>query len=872
MPARVSNVSWLSMAGPTTAAPCRLSAELDWVGARLWRALGKREKAMFRSLNTFIRNSRGAFAMQFALLAVPLTVCTGLAVDGGRAFLARFELASALDAAALAVGSTLQQGTDLNAVAAKFVEKNFRTEHSDPIVLTLTTVDDTIVLRGTVKINTFFMPIVGQPTVTINAESEVRRGGSNVEVALALDITGSMNATRLAGLKSAANVLISEVVNDVQTPFFSRVAIVPWSQAINLDLPGGNATGLVPAAALDQLRGPLIGPRNVSDAVWRVTGTPNISVAEAGWRTTAGARSISSSGNSGVDWRWGASVNISSLAKVTVGTGSSQTNRIRVTTSSDHGYSNGQFVRITGAGGSYTALNNRVFRVGYNTSSPDSNTVRTYYLREADDSAWVPQPSGSTSSSAASQRCYDSACNIGVKTTAAFTGLAAGDFVNITGTSGFNAINNSNTTTWQVAEVVSGVNAFTISNWNGPSQGSMSAGGGTVSECLVSDCRYRVTTGTLAVPVNHGFTTTDNVAIWNMTESGSGTSAMNAINTSWKVSSPSGSVFYLPGNGKNYRDWASGGMTAECQLATCNARVTVVDSGLNVGDTLELAGVSGLTGLNNNTSKPLWRIVDRDVNVLTLRDTGPSLGNMTNDYTTGGTSQCLAYGCARFAYTLSGSTRVWSASPCIVERYGDDRYTDVSPETARLGINYTANGTCTRTNYVTPLTANKTQLTAQINALSTGGNTAGQLGIAWAWYLLSPNFADIWTAAPENVPQAYGARDSAKVAILMTDGEFNAQTCDGLFSSSDCTPDNPTTVPGPSASFRQARMFCDAMRARNIIVYTVGLELNNAQFSDDFLLACATSPQNAFLASNTEELEQAFKDIAVSINRLRLSR
>ena len=193
---------------------------------------------MFRSITSFLANKRGAFALQFALMAIPLTVCTGLAIDGGRAFLARFELASALDAAALAVGSTLQEGADLDAIAAKFVERNFRTEHDEPIELELVEVDgdeETLILRGSVTINTYFMPIVGQPYVTVSAESQVRRGGSDVEVALALDITGSMNATRLAGLKSAANILINEVVNPVQEPFFSKVAIVPWSQAVNLD-------------------------------------------------------------------------------------------------------------------------------------------------------------------------------------------------------------------------------------------------------------------------------------------------------------------------------------------------------------------------------------------------------------------------------------------------------------------------------------------------------------------------------------------------------------------------------------------------------------------------------------------------------------
>jgi hypothetical protein len=52
----------------------------------------------------------------------------------------------------------------------------------------------------------------------------------------------------------------------------------------------------------------------------------------------------------------------------------------------------------------------------------------------------------------------------------------------------------------------------------------------------------------------------------------------------------------------------------------------------------------------------------------------------------------------------------------------------------------------------------------------------------------------------------------------------------------------------------------------------VGLQLNTAQYSDDFLLACATSPQHAFLAANNAELENAFKDIAISISRLRISK
>ena len=836
---------------------------------------------MFRSITTFLANKRGAFAMQFALMAIPLTVCTGLAIDGGRAFLARFELSSALDAAALAVGSTLQEGADLDAIAAKFVERNFRTEHDEPISLELIEgPEQTLILKGSVTINTYFMPLVGQPYVTVAAESQVRQGGSNVEVALALDITGSMNATRIAGLRSAANILVDEVVGTLQpplTPFFSKVAIVPWSQAINLDTTGGSAVSHVPGTALTELRGTTQGTRSVSAASWRSSGTSTKTISEAGWRTTTGARTISSASNSGVDWRWGSSVSIASFAKV------SSSTRIQVTTSANHGYTDGQFVRITGAGGSYTGLNNNIYMVA-------DKANKTFNLKNVTGLLYILPPTGNTSSTAASQRCYDQVCNVGVTTTAAFTGLAAGDYVNITGVSSFpssqtpTSINNSATSTWVVSQVMTATNTFTLANWNGPNFGAMSSGGGTVSECLVSDCRYRVTTST-----THAFLGMDNVAIWGITETGSGTSANSALNTTWNVENPLLSVFYLPGNGKNYKDWSSGGSAAKCQLATCNTRITVASHGLVVGDSLELKSIGGLTGLNNPTtavtspvshpSRVLWKVSEVNGNVLTLADSSPAQSSMANAYTSGGTLQCLAYGCSKLGFLVSGGDttdptdyRVWLPSPCLVERYGANAYTDVSPATSPLGINYTSNGTCTRTNYITPLTSNKDRLKTQITNMQVGGNTAGQLGIAWAWYMLSPNFAGIWDLEEDNMPLDYEEPELAKVAILMTDGEFNTQTCNGVFSAGDCTPDNPSDVPGPSASFRQARKICDAMKAQDIVIYTVGLELNTAQYSDDFLLACATSPQHAFLAANTAELENAFKDIAISISRLRISK
>ena len=112
---------------------------------------------------------------------------------------------------------------------------------------------------------------------------------------------------------------------------------------------------------------------------------------------------------------------------------------------------------------------------------------------------------------------------------------------------------------------------------------------------------------------------------------------------------------------------------------------------------------------------------------------------------------------------------------------------------------------------------------------------------------------------------------------VILDGYVATAAAAGMFSpgisTTLCTPSNANdNTVGRDPSFKQAQALCNAMRADGIIIYTVGLELNTAGFSDDFLLACAGNPQNAFLADNNEQLEAAFKNIAVSISRLRIAR
>ncbi len=822
---------------------------------------------MFGSIKKFAKDRKGAFAMQFALMAIPLTVCTGLAIDGGRAFLARFELASALDAAALAVGSTYNAGADLEAIAEKFVNTNFRTEHDDPIDVQLVTTDTSVTVKGKVTINTYFMPLVGQPHVTVEAESEVRRGGSNIEVAMALDITGSMDATRMQGLTDAAKILVDEVVNVQQTPYFSKVAIVPWSAQVHVGTTHANASTPV------ELRGTPTGSTSVTAANWRKTATSTKTISQAGWRTTAtaGGKSIS-----GVSWKNGSSYSISGITKTNSNT------RIRIQTSSNPGYANGDTVYITGANGSFTGLNGNMYKVA------DRTTTSPYYywLQNIGTSTYTTPPSGSSAGTAGtSQRCYDTACNVAITTSSSHT-LSVGDYAHITGVSGFTAVNNANDESWVVAAVPS-TTIFTITMPSVPgpslSQTYSSSSSDKASECLVSDCRYRVTTSAA-----HSLSATDYVFIWGMTEGSGTTSAMTAANASSTIASPSGSVFYLPGEGVTYKDWSSGGSVAACALATCNTQVTITGQTFAVNDYVRIDSATGLTGINNCTlstsgrcssgSILAWKVSAVSGDVYTLEDTTPALSGMSGTYGSSGAAQCTTYGCNRMYFlNASNSPRLYQPSNCLVERYGAEAYTDADPSAAPLGILYTGDGTCDTDNYVTPLTSNTTRLNASIDALSTGGSTAGQLGIAWAWYMLSPNFADVWDVEAENQPKSYTASELAKIAILMTDGEFNFATCNGVsngtINSSICVPDDAgdNTV-GKHYAFKQAEKICAAMKAQDITIYTVGLQIDTSLYSDDFLTKCATSPAHAFLANDNTELKDAFAKIAISISKLRIAR
>jgi Flp pilus assembly protein TadG len=208
---------------------------------------------------------------------------------------------------------------------------------------------------------------------------------------------------------------------------------------------------------------------------------------------------------------------------------------------------------------------------------------------------------------------------------------------------------------------------------------------------------------------------------------------------------------------------------------------------------------------------------------------------------------------------------------CVVERSGLLnllKYTDSAPKNDYLptwnDAQQTMETTCEPSAAIVPLTSDRTKLKNAIDGFKASGTTAGQLGTAFAWYLLSPNWSTVWPA--ESEPTAYGTPKVKKIAVLMTDGEYNTllgeQYDDGSAKATE--------------ALNHAKSLCSAMKWKllpsdpNIEIYTVGFKLTT-KASKAMLKNCATSDDHYYETSSGDGLKSAFRDIALKISRLRLT-
>lgn len=269
---------------------------------------------------------------------------------------------------------------------------------------------------------------------------------------------------------------------------------------------------------------------------------------------------------------------------------------------------------------------------------------------------------------------------------------------------------------------------------------------------------------------------------------------------------------------------------------------------------------SSIVRASTNGSGGYWQIQSID-----------SQGNLNYSWVTSGYYLPL-YTSLSSTTTVAGCENAVASQPssklisCVTEREGSDAYTDASGATSPVGSfnhgatsksNYSSDGKCwvagRELPAVIPLTNQKTTLTDFFNSATVGGATPGHIGTAWAWYTLAPDWASVWPSA--SLPSSYTAKNVMKVAVLMTDGEYNIQYA--------------------SASSRtQALALCDAMKAKGIQIFTVGFGFSTTSTAadntvegkaKDLLTKCSSGTSHYYFPYDGAALRQAFKDIGSQV-------
>lgn len=380
-------------------------------------------------LRRFARARRGAVAIQFAAIALPLAVLSLGLIDVNRASMSKRNLQDALDAAALIVAkSSAANDTQADAIGDAALLAQLATMTVDEGSLTSSTFTlggtdhTTVIADAAISVSPVVANLWLQGDMSVGAHSEVMRASFDLEVALVVDLTTSMAGQKLTDLKAAATALVPLVVKDSQTPYYSKMSIVPYSNAVNLGTNAATARGAVPAA-----------------------------------------KSIT-----GVSWSSGTAKGISGITKANPA----------VVTSNSHGFNNGDRVYIYGVSG-MTQVNNRVFTVANKTT----NSFQLSGLNTSGNGYSAYTASNNDNAI----KCQATDCELVVTSNA--HGFANDAWVYITGVGGLSASNGApavNNNDWQVKSV--GTNSFWLDDSFGPNYGAFSSNGS--AWCTTNGCQY----------------------------------------------------------------------------------------------------------------------------------------------------------------------------------------------------------------------------------------------------------------------------------------------------------------------------------------------------------------------------------------------
>lgn len=183
-------------------------------------------------LRRFGRREDGSLIVFGLFLFATAFLMSGMAVDVMRAENRRAALAQTLDRCTLNAAA-LRQTLDPTAVVRDCVNREGLLPFLESVTVTSVAGARSVEAKGRIPVETFFMHASGVDTLTVGGRSKAEQRATNIEIVLALDVSGSMNNnSRIQGLRTAAQNFATTVLAN-NTDRIS-IAVVPYNGQVNL--------------------------------------------------------------------------------------------------------------------------------------------------------------------------------------------------------------------------------------------------------------------------------------------------------------------------------------------------------------------------------------------------------------------------------------------------------------------------------------------------------------------------------------------------------------------------------------------------------------------------------------------------------------
>lgn len=207
-------------------------------------------------LRRFHQDRKGAAAIIFAVALLPIGLAVGAAVDYTSAMRMRTTLTSSLDSAALSVAVAQTSGQNVNLASAALtqaVQKALVAAlgpfAANAQVVANASIDGSgaLAANAQIRVPTRLMGLIGINSMSVNATTRVSLPAGPVELAMVLDTTGSMAGAKIAALQTAATNLNNTLFSIPNATTNVKVAVVPFTDYVNIGLADRNAAWLTGA-------------------------------------------------------------------------------------------------------------------------------------------------------------------------------------------------------------------------------------------------------------------------------------------------------------------------------------------------------------------------------------------------------------------------------------------------------------------------------------------------------------------------------------------------------------------------------------------------------------------------------------------------